>query len=96
MVLLNRNLTVLLPVDNNLTLANTNDKVVKMGKAKKSVSSKPARNVPLGQQLLDETEVRPTGRVKKRDRKHDDDTVRFVVEIRQYRSLVCVCVYARV
>jgi len=53
----------------------------KVGKVKsrRSADKKPSRNVPLAQQIEDESSVRPSGREKKRNRNDDDDKVFFLI-----------------
>ena len=41
-------------------------------KSRRSGDQKPSRNIPLAEQLLEDTAVRPPGREKKRNRKDDD------------------------
>jgi len=44
-------------------------------KNKRSDGTKPSRNVPLTEQLLEENSVRPPGRQKQRRRREEDDDV---------------------
>jgi hypothetical protein len=44
-------------------------------KSRRSEESKPSRNVPLAQQIEQDSSVRQTGRQKKRNRNDEDDSV---------------------